>query len=238
VSVLLPLTATQTFPSGTCFNSEQERLLALAGALSAILSGQAFYNYGASRPDPSNNSYPWLRTTDMRWYRYEGGWISPVLSYDLNERRLWVGTTVQLQTYDGGDTNAPSDRSGPMWIQDLSFTAKYLVHPGTFAGGTSVAVNTNVGADEVTLTADELPDASVAPLDGTGAVTSNRTVQKTGVVTGITGQNGDFSGTDSGGVMSDVLLKIEGNNQPFEILPPGRGIFVIQRTARQYYFIP
>ena len=234
---LLPLQP-GTLPANACYTSEQERLVAYAEFLWAVLAGEAFYNYGPDKPDPENNIYPWLRTTDMRWYRYEGGWLSPNPYSNLDERRLWVGNLTALQTYDGGDAGVPSDRSGPMWIADLSFTAKFLVHPGTFPGGTSVAVNSNVGVDEVTLTAAQLPDANVVPLDGTGAIIPNRTFQKSGTATGLTAQNGDFTSVSSGGMMVDVLAKIEGNSDPFEIIPPARGIYVIQRTARLYYFIP
>lgn len=237
MSVLLPLQP-GTLPPGVCYASEQERLVDYASNLQAVLDGQAFYNFGSSKPDPAYNAYPWFRTTDSRWYYYSGGWISLNPDRDPNIRRIWVGDLTQLQSYDGGDSGAASDRSGPMWEVDTNFAAKFPVGVGTFAGGTSVAVNTNVGADEVTLTANELPDAPVVPLDGNSAITANRSVQKSGTVTGLSSNNGDFSGTDSGGIETDVNLKIEGNGQPFEIIPPGRGVYVIKPSARLYYFIP
>lgn len=236
-TVLLPIVPGTLLP-GVCYTTEQERLVDYAANLQAQLDGMAFYNFGSSKPDPANNAYPWFRTTDSRWYYYSGGWISLNPERDPNIRRVWVGDLTQLQSYDGGDSGAPSDRSGPMWEVDTNAAAKFLVGVGTFAGGTSVVVGGTVGDDELTLTADHLPDAPVVPLDGNNAIIANRTVQKSGAVTGLSSNNGDFTSVSSGGIETDVNLKIEGNNQPIEIIPPGYGIYLLKPSSRLFYFVP
>jgi hypothetical protein len=131
MSVLLPLQP-GTLPPGVCYNTEQARLIAFTEAMKAVLSGQAFYNYGASTPAPENNGYPWLRTTDGIWYIYSGDWISPVgPEYDSNIRRIWTGSEASLPTYDGGDAGTPSDRSGPMWEVDHVFDGRSPMGVGT-----------------------------------------------------------------------------------------------------------
>lgn len=235
-TVLLPLQS-GTLPPGICYTTEQERLVAFAENLETKLDGLAFYNIGTTKPAAANNAYPWFRTTDYRWYVYSGGWISLNPDRDPNIRRLWVGDITQLESYDGGDNGAPSDRSGPMWEVDADFAAKFLVGPGVFAGGTAVAVGQDVGADELTLLAANLPPADVVPLDATGIATANRSFQKSGTVTGLSSQNGDFSGQQSGGLMTDVLARIDGQSTPLEIIPPARGIYVIKATGRLYYFV-
>src|SRR5688572_10156107 len=118
-TILLPILA-GSLPPGICLtgpDAEQNRMVAFAENMEAQLeAGQSFYNFGDTKPAVEFNAYPWLRTIDMRWYYYSGGWISPV-NYDANDRRWYAGTLVQLQTYDGGDLGAPSDRSGPMWVE-------------------------------------------------------------------------------------------------------------------------
>lgn len=239
MSVLLPLQP-GTLPSGACYNSEQERLVAFAGALWAVLEGQSFFNYGPDKPDPENNIYPWLRTVDDRWYKYSGGWIAKnPEDAESDVRRLWYGNTTDLQTYDGGDTNAPGLSSGPMWEVDTLFAARFPVGPGTFPGGTVVNVGGIGGEDEHVLTDDEVPATSVLPLDGNGdQLPANPRFQKSGEVSGLSSTNGDFTGEDSGGKMTDVLAQVAGGGEGHNTLPPYRGIYLIKRTARVNYMVP
>lgn len=238
-NVLLPLQP-GTLPSGACYTTEQERLVAFAGQLWAVLNGQAFFSFGPDKPDPEFNSYPWFNTTLGIWFTYSGGWIAPNPEQSQLVRRIWTGSDgAPLQAYDGGDGNAPSDRSGPMWEVDTDFAARFPVGPGTFPNTTVVAVGGTGGEDEHVLTDEEVPDTSVVPLDGNGDVyTTNQRFQKSGEVTALSFTNGDFTGTDSGGRMTDVLAKVDGGGEGHNNLPPYIGTYFIKRTSRVYYLIP
>src|SRR6185436_5578909 len=153
-NVLLPIQNSSLITD--CFGSEQERLNAFSAAQFAVLNGNAFYNYGNTKPSVENNAYPWLNTNDMRWYRFEGIWISNT-NYSLFDRRIFVGDVADIATYDGGDTEIPSDRHGPMWAIDTDFAARFPVGVGTFPSGASVAVTGTGGEEKVTLTEGQLP---------------------------------------------------------------------------------
>jgi hypothetical protein len=74
--VLLPFQL-GTLPSGSCFTSEQQRYNAYMSITYAVLNGLAFYNIGPDKPSVDDQAYPWLRTTDGRWYVFNGVWRSP-----------------------------------------------------------------------------------------------------------------------------------------------------------------
>lgn len=160
-TILLQLLPGNLVP-GACFNDEQSRLNAYAEALNAQLPGQAFYNYGDSIPAVENNGYPWLRTTDMKWYRFSGDWISPVgPEYHVGIRRIWTSSAALLQTYDGGDTNPASDRSGPMWEIDTEWAGRSLMGAGLIPGSDppkTLANGENYGVASPTLVAGNLPE--------------------------------------------------------------------------------
>lgn len=238
MSVLLPIQPGNLLP-GVCYDSEQERLVDFAANMQAILSGQAFYNYGSTKPAAELNAYPWFRTTDGRWYFYSGGWITPNPEQSLLVRRIWVGDLTQLQSYDGGDTGSPSDRSGPMWEVDSAFAGRAPVGVGSLdPSGTAVAVLGTGGKDQVTLTDAMMPTTAIVPLDSNNNPISDRTVQKSGDSFGLPFQNGDFSGSGSGGRMTDVNLRINGGGGAAPTMPPYIGTYFIKRTARVYYLIP
>lgn len=238
MSVLLPLEPGTLLP-GVCYTSEQERLVDYAANLNAVLPGQAFYNFGSTKPSPENNIYPWFRTTDSRWYYYSGGWISLNPERSPSIRRIWMGSSgASLTTYDGGDANAPSDRSGPMWEIDTDFEARFPVGVGTFPNAGAVTVGGTGGEDQHVLTDAEVPATQVVPLDSTNNPTGDKTVQKSGDSFGFSFQNGDFSGSASGGRMTDILLRVNGGGGAHSNLPPYIGIYVIKPTSRLYYLVP
>lgn len=235
----IPIRATESLPSGTCYPDEQSRLVAFAGAMAAVLPGLAFYNYGSTKPDPEFNSYPWFRTTDSRWYFYSGGWIALNPERDPNIRRIFRGDSTDLITYDGGDNNAPSDRSGPMWEVDTEMSGRVAVGAGTLQpSGTVIAVDDTGGVDEVTLTDAEVPATAINPLDSNSQPIGDKTVQKSGDGYGFVAQNGDFSGSGSGGRMTDILLQVAGSGGAHENMPPYMTVLFIKPTSRLYYLVP
>lgn len=229
-TILLPLIP-GTLPAGVCYSSEQERLSDFAANLQAQLDGATFFNYGNTKPAVEFNGFPWLRTTDMRWYYFSGDWLSPNPETSAFVRRLFVGSTVDLQTYDGGDTDPVGASSGPMWEVDTDFEGKSPMGPGTLPlSGTIVTVANDFGVDQVALTALQLP--TPIPLIGTtnnwgsGATTPApfRLLSDDNYVDGTVNVSTDFS--------------ITGGGQRHENLHPVRGTYVIKRTARLNYKIP
>ena len=126
-NVLVPILP-GALPPQYCFTTWQQALVDFANAMKAVLPGLAYYNFGPDKPAPELQAYPWLRTVDGRWYRFDGNWVAPTNYTDL-DRRWFPGTLVELQTYDGGDTGSPSDRSGPMWVEDTEQQGRVPVGP-------------------------------------------------------------------------------------------------------------
>lgn len=223
-TILLPLLP-GSLPPGVCYNNEQARLNAFAENLQAQLNGQAFYNYGSSVPAVEYNNYPWLRTQDMRWYMFNGGWISPVgPEYNTQIRKLWAGSLNQLQTYDGGDVNPASDRSGPMWVEDVSFAGRSPMHPGAIPDASpskTLAVLENYGTGSHTNTIQEMVKhhhAMKFALSDDGS-------------TNPTASNGDgddlsFNTEDAGAVGETPT--------PFNLTHPVKGLYVIKWSGRAY----
>lgn len=232
----LPIRPVETLPPGTCYTTEQARLVAFAAAMRAVLAGQSFFSQGPDIPDPEFNNYLWYRTTDGLWYFYSGGWLSPVPpSYNTHELRMWDGSLGDLATYDGGDTDAPSDRSGPMWEVAAVLEGRVPVGVGTLQpSGTAVAVTGTGGADEHTLTDDEVPPTAINPLDSNNEPITDKRMQKSGDTFGFSAFNGDFSGEDAGGRMTDILLEVAGGGQPHPNMPPYYGVYFIRWTGRLY----
>lgn len=222
MSVLLPIQP-GTLPPGACFTSEQQRLNAFSEAQKAVLSGQSYYNFGSTTPAVENNAYPWFRTTDGRWYYFSGDWISPVgPEYHAGVRRLWASSAGSLQTYDGGDTNTPSDRSGPMWTIDSDFDGRSPMGPGaiptsnpakTLAGGENYGVGAHV------LALSHIPE-------------HRHSVQYTNLTSG----NG-FPQVGTGDTAAHVFntdLAGSATPTPLNNVHPVRGLYIIRWTGRLY----
>lgn len=237
-NVLLPIVP-GNFPVGYCFPATpQEFLVDIAAHLQALLEGgMAFYNYGSTVPAPENQGYPWLRTTDMRWYRFDGNWISPNPETSAEVRRLFIGpesgAADGVWTYDGGDGSDPSavvptDRTGAMWEVDHNFDGRSPMGPGNIPSAnpaTVLAVNTNAGEGAHVMSDQEVgPHSHLLPqgyeIDGLNA-------------------------TPKLCVDADTLtptLQLSTNNntytagqQAMPIIHPVRGVFLLKRTARAYY---
>lgn len=230
-TILLPILP-GTLPPSSCFATEQERLVAFAANLQAQLDGQAFYNFGDTKPTPANQGYPWLRTQDMRWYLFSGQWITPNPETSAFIRRLFVGTTVDLQTYDGGDAGVPSDRSGPMWEVDTAFEGRSPMGPGTLPlSGTVVTVANNFGADEHSLSVTELP----TPIPLVGLMNDWGSGPTTPAPFRILADDAYVDGTINVSTNFDIVGGGQGHNS----LGPVRGCYVIKRVlTRLFYAVP
>ena len=232
-TVLLPIIAGNLLPD-ICYQNEQSRLNDFAAHLQAQLSGESFYNYGDTKPDPEFNSFPWLRTTDMRWYRFSGDWITPY-NYDQFTRAWFPGTLTDLQTWDGGDTNPASDRSGPAWVEDTDWPGRSPMHPGDIPGTTiplkTLAIGENYGEGQHKLILTELP--AQMPLKAT--LPGNRTNLEAGGPQWLAplGSHGALLTTPPTEEANFVFVNT-GGDQPHQTVHPVRGCYFVKWSGRQY----
>ena len=189
--------------------------------------GNSFFNFGSTTPALNNQVYPWL-DEDSNWWVFNGGYWSrkhpvPITS---SERRIFIGTTNDLLSYDGGDgtSNPPTNYTGAMWEVDANFQARFPVGAGTFAASGVVNVNGTatstavVGEDQHTLTVPEIPahTHNFFPL-----VTADA-------------NNGGANGVQYG-TTANVATSSTGGGAAHNNLPPFYGVYFIKRTDRVYY---
>lgn len=134
-------------PEGMCFATEQERANAYFGLASAEVGGEyTTWNIGTTTPTVDNNGFPWLKlnpdgTLDGVYTFSSGAWVRPYPfpAGPNGLRMLWVGSTTDLNTYDGGSAGAVTAMTGPFWEVDTDWADKIPRGVGTVA----VGVNAN-----------------------------------------------------------------------------------------------
>ena len=228
-------------PDGYEPTNANEFVQQLSKILTSYLAGSySLFNYGNSTPSTEDQDKPWLRTVSGspdRWYVfYNGKWVAKhEVPASGNERRLWVGTDVQLRAYDGGDgsTDTPTETTGAMWEIDTTPAGKFPVFPGDFADSGAVnvgqtATDTSVsGVDKVTLSQAQMPShvhGFTNDQFGRGKAYLNSPSESEGVVFAAVGAAGAYEPN------SDSVGSDEAHNN----LPPFYGIYLIKRTSRVY----
>lgn len=231
---LITLTA-PSLPVNYCPTNYQQLANDIIGGTQATFNsaiGNSFFNFGPTVPTLNNQIYPWLDENGFWWVFSNGYWTrrNPVAAGG-SERRIYVGTTSDLQTYDGGNTNTASDWSGPMWEVDTAFEARFPVGVGTFAASGVVSVNGTTtstavaGEDKHTLVVGEVPSHTHQILD-----------QYINLVQRGTADSGVFSATNrSEGTANLLPTTSSGGGAAHNNLPPFYGVYFIKRTARVYY---
>lgn len=193
--------------------------------------GNSFFNYGPTTPALNNQVYPWLDENGNWWVFSNGYWLRQhPIAAGSSERRIYVGNTTDLQTYDGGNTNAPSAWSGPMWEVDAAFAARFPVGVGAFAASGTVSVNGTTtstaiaGEDQHTLVVSEIPSHSHS-MTWDSQDTSGGNQLKT-----------LYYGPDAN-VVNDINKNTgnSGGDAAHNNLPPFYGVYFIKRTTRVYY---
>jgi microcystin-dependent protein len=201
--------------------------------------GNSFFNFGPTFPAINNRIYPWLDENGQWWIFDQGFWVykNPVVAGSY-ERRIFVGTTNDLLSYDGGDgTAVAGDTSGPMWMVDTLLDARFPVGVGAFAASGAVAVlgtatsTSIVGEDQHTLSAPEIPSHTHSlGANGKPAVFWDNFVQEAGG-----DGNPSFSFNQSVPETSTSTGGVIGGGGAHNNLPPFCGVYFIKRTSRIYY---
>jgi len=196
--------------------------------------GNSFFNFGPTTPTLNNQVYPWL-DEDGNWWVFSGGYWSRKNPVPINspERRIFVGTTNDLLSYDGGDgtSNPVTNYTGAMWEVDTAFQARFPVGVGTFAASgvvnvTGTATSTSVvGEDQHTLVLGEVPSHTHQIVD-----------QYLNLVQRGSADTSAFSPTNRSEGTSNLLpTTSSGGGAAHNNLPPFYGVYFIKRTARVYY---
>jgi hypothetical protein len=225
---LITLTA-PSLPANYCPASYQKLANDIIGGTQATFNstiGNSFFNFGPTYPAINNQIFPWL-DQDGNWWIYDQSlWTrkNPVVANGF-DRRIFVGTTTDLLSYDGGDGTATATiRTGPMWEVDTEFEARFPVGVGAFVASGAVAVmgkatsTAIVGEDQHTLTIPEMPahTHNFFPL-----VTADA-------------NNGGANGVQYG-TTANVATSSTGDGTAHNNLPPFYGVYFIKRTGRVYY---
>jgi hypothetical protein len=189
--------------------------------------GNSFFNFGSTTPALNNQVYPWLDENGDWWVFNGGYWArqNPVAA-GSSERRIFVGTSTDVLSYDGGDGTVYSGNpyAGSMWQLDNAFDARFPVGVGAFAASGAVSVQGTttttsvVGEDKHTLTVPEMPAHAhnFFPL-----VTADA-------------NNGGANGVQYG-TTANVATSSTGGDAAHNNLPPFYGVYFIKRTGRVYY---
>jgi hypothetical protein len=223
-----------SLPIGYCPSNYQQLANDVISGTQATFNstiGNSFFNYGPTTPALNNQVYPWLDENGNWWIFQSGYWLRqhPIAAGSA-ERRIYVGNTTDLQTYDGGNTNAPSNWSGPMWEVDTLFEARFPVGAGTFAASGVVSVNGTTtstavaGEDKHTLVTSEIPKHShTMTWDSQDTAGGNQLKTL-------------YYGPDAN-AFNDIVKNSgdAGGDAPHNNLPPFYGVYFIKRTSRVYY---
>lgn len=237
------------FPEGYCYpgdpNDFATDLLDNVVVEFNTSTGNFYYNFGPDIPSVDNRVYPWFRTGigdySEGWYYWNGtAWIMahPVPASG-NERRLWVGSTADLETYDGGSAGAVTSTTGPFWTVDTNFAGKFPIGPGT-VGTTAIAVTDTGGSHEATLSNDIIAHTHAF---GNYAGGNDDARFLIGTSTTFPSQNsmeihGDTGNPQEANITAGNLItapaEVTAGADPVPTMPPYYGTYVIKRTARVY----
>jgi hypothetical protein len=169
----IPLTF-PTFPPGYCYPSTPQQLFN-----DAIINGASITIPGTATGSIVSPTAPASNARNLAWFKVDAnnnllGVFTFSQQYNLwvfqhplppagtvntatgGERRLYMGTLVGLQSYDGGDggSNATiGDTTGPMWQQDTTWSTG--VAPNA-VGFMPIGAPNNIGGNTITNPGDKV----------------------------------------------------------------------------------
>lgn len=249
--IVLPVVPTQ-LPSGFCPTDLQSMLNGFSAA-QTVTFPNTFTGIIVSATKPTDTTQAWLQLDTLgrpvRVYGFaQGAWMSlhPVVP---GFTMLWTNALPTFTTFDGGDANAVSSISGPMWEQVTDFNARSPMGVGTLPSGQAVALADQLGEETHVLTATEgTVDPNHIHTIGRGRLPNNA---DTFFLTGTSTKDGTGVRLTGGGYTTDVLSNQTGlynvTSTPNVASPdaaahnnlhPILGCYFLRRTARMFYVVP
>jgi len=224
MSLILPVSV-GNLPEGYCRLSAQQELNTWASLLAVTFPlNYAIFNYGSNAPEPDQQGYPWVRldgsgNLEGLYVFSNGVWLRPhPVPPESPVRWFYRDSSASLVSYDGGAAGAVTAITGPMWEVDTDMSGRMPIGVSD-----DFALDATGGAQEVTLTLDELP----AHTHSIGASSDTDQVLRTKAATG----------DPNGGTQGTIQTDSTGDGEPFNIMNPHIAGFWVKRTARQFYTV-
>lgn len=230
-----------SLPEGYCFTTPQQFNLDIMSIARARFEGSGFtivLNQEGT-PDATQHGFLWRKPSTGLVYSYiSGAWVVPHQSAPGgDERRMFIGSLVALQTYDGGAVGAVGDAAGPMWEEDVAFQGRSPMGPGaipTSNPAKTLNVAEPFGEGAHTQTVEEV-GPHTHPLAADADITNVGGTIK--IVTSGTGGPGLARGETAPEVTPLSVgpnTWTGGTQQAANVIHPILGIYIIKRTARIY----
>ena len=241
-----------TLPQGFCPATWQDALNGFSAQQNVTIPASAA-SIQVSATKPGDTTLPWQQLDSLgrptRIYVFaQGAWLS-LHTLPPGFVIIWTGALPDtpdasggFPVFDGGDANARSPYSGPMWqlantALDGSgtkvFDGRAPMGVGTFPSGATIAQGDKKGEDLHKLTVEEMPPHThkVPLYAGDAANHADRinTTDETDAQN-LNYQSGSTGGDPTTGNPPTAAL---GHNT----LPPIVGVYFLQRTSRLYYTV-
>lgn len=217
-------------PTGFCPATLQEMLVGFS-AVQSVTFPSTFAGVTVSSSKPTDQTQAWLqldslgRPTRLYWFA-QGAWLSLhpcVPGFTM----IWTGALPDFTTFDGGDANALSQISGPMWEEVVSLRVRFPLGAGTLPSGTVINSGDIGGEENHTLSLNEIPSHTHAipnfggPVGATAVIVGDNAtpIAQPDISTRATGGNPD--GTTAG----------------HQNMPPYLGVYFLRRTSKLYYSV-
>lgn len=205
-------------------------------------------NYGNALPAHENENLPWFRLhpdgrPDRVYTHIDGLWLSRFF-VDPPFTFWYTGTGLDadIGALHGGEVGAVSDYTGPFWTKVTGFEGRSPIVPATLPSGAVINIGDNYGAEELTLTALNLPSHFHDIIaDSTGQITG-------GDGGWIIGSGSAASGSPARDLPANDTRPRTGRTEnagelaadidPVSNVHPVRGVWFLERTSRLYHRYP